>query len=141
MSHLLLTSRLIRIAFWFWEWFAITKNYRAIHMILSRYLNITRTQTINISWILMGGKSSFNSYSQMMYITCIRKICQLEHVICHRTRTHAAVDHAEGKQYIQKEYKNCKILCLHWWSRHFYGRCNLWTSKCKIDYVGNSENF
>ena len=38
----------------------------------------------------MGGKSSFNSYSQMMYITCIRKICQLEHVICHRTRTHAA---------------------------------------------------
>ena len=35
----------------------------------------------------MGGKSGFNSYSQMMYITCIRKICQLEHVICHRTRT------------------------------------------------------
>ena len=84
MSHLLLTSRLIRIAFWFWEWFAITKNYRAIHMILSRYLNITRTQTINISWILMGGKSSLISYSQMMYIICIWKTCKRVHTTCPR---------------------------------------------------------
>ena len=102
MSHLLLTSRLIRIAFWFWEWFAITKNYRAIDMILSRYLNITRTQTINISWILMGGKSSLISYSQMMYIICIWKTFKLVRTTCPKSII-------RNDKKIQREHNGLKL--------------------------------